>query len=101
MLLQFESITASQDYLEFDCGNEELNKFLAKRAQTEEAQRLSKTKIVTNENGEIVGFYTIAPAVIAKESLEKNDAREVSYAEVPAIRIGRLAIDKKYHRMGP
>lgn len=100
MKLQFESLHPSLDYSGFDCGNEALNAFLIKRAKTEEAQRLSKTKIARNENNEIVGFYTISPAVVAKNYLDNSEGRGIPYSEVPAIRIGRLAVSKQHQRSG-
>lgn len=100
MKLHFVSLDSGNDYSKFDCGNEALNYFLNVRAKTEEAQRLSKTKIAINENNDIAGFYTIAPAIIAKKSLNSKDGRGLAYSEVPAIRIGRLAVDKSQQRSG-
>src|SRR5262245_47112261 len=98
MKLQFESLHSSCDYSEFDCGNDALNQFLIKRAKVEEAQRLSKTKVARNESNEIVGFYTIAPAVVAKNCLESSEGRGIPYSEIPAIRIGRLAVNKRHQK---
>jgi GNAT superfamily N-acetyltransferase len=100
MKLQFESLNSACDYSEFDCGHEALNQFLVKRAKTEEAQRLSRTKIAINESHEVVGFYTIAPATIGKIYLEASEGRGVSYSEIPALRIGRLAVNKRHQRLG-
>jgi GNAT superfamily N-acetyltransferase len=100
MKLHFESLNDSHDYSDFDCGNEALNQFLNKRAMCEEAQRLSKTRVAIDEKGEIVGFYTIAPSVITKDSLANPEGRGVPYADVPAIRIGRLAVHKMHQGSG-
>lgn len=100
MKLYFESLDPSRDYSKFDCGREALNQFLIKRANIEEAQRLSKTKIAKNEHDEVVGFYTISPAVIAKKNLASSEGRGIAYAEIPAIRIGRLAVHKNYQKSG-
>lgn len=100
MKLHFESLDASYNYSSFDCGNEALNQFLVTRSKTEEGQRLSKTKIAKSENDEVVGFYTVSPTVVAKQSLASSEARGIPYPEIPAIRIGRLAVHKKYQRTG-
>lgn len=100
MQLQLEILNDSHNYLEFDCGNEALNQFLMKRAKTEAAQRLSKTRVAINDKEVVIGFYSIAPSVIAKSSLANPEGRGVPYAEVPAIRIGRLAVDKRYQKSG-
>lgn len=100
MKLYFESFDPSFDYSKFDCNREALNQFLINRAKIEEAQRLSKTKIAKNEHDEVVGFYTISPAAIAKQNLASSEGRGIAYEEIPAIRIGRLAVHKNYQKSG-
>lgn len=94
--LKFSRLDDSFDSIDFDCGEEALNKFLSLRALTEMSLRLSVTTVALDEKGDITGFYSISPTQIAKELLSKHEGRGVPYDSIPGIRIGRLAVDKKF-----
>lgn len=101
MQLKFKRLDNSIECIGFDCGEEALNKFLSLRALTEMSRRLSVTTVALDQRtASIIGFYSISPTQIAKESLSKREGRGVPYDLVPGIRIGRLAISKKYQGKG-
>ena len=77
--------------LEFDCGDAELNEFLLK----DYAKNLeSKTCIIylCKYYEKIVGFFTLSA-----DSIKINEKIEPYYSYYPAIKIGRLGIQKEFH----
>ncbi|VAX06695.1 FIG001353: Acetyltransferase [hydrothermal vent metagenome] len=81
----------------FDCGNHELNGFLATQARVHKSRHISKTFVaerVDNPNT-ILGFYTILPCETDGALIPGNYP-----SRVPAYLLGRLAIDKRYHGRG-
>lgn len=100
MQLNFTRLDDSIDCVDFDCGEEVLNRFLSLRALTEMSQRLSVTTVALDDNGVVIGFYSISPTQIARESLSKREGRGIPYDVVPGIRIGRIAVSKNHQRKG-
>ena len=77
----------------FDCGEAELNDFLIRYAKQNEAKGISRT-FVLREDDKVVGFYTLASALIQFEHLPDTLAKRLPCYPAPAIRIARLAVSK-------
>ena len=77
--------------LEFDCGDEELNEFLL-----EDYIKNLESKIciiyLCKYKEKIVGFFSLSA-----DSIKINEKIEPDYTYYPAIKIGRLGIQKDYH----
>ena len=84
----------------FECASPELNDFLKEDALENQKELISKTYLCYYSN-QLVGYITFATDVLkAKEMREKEHIEGMPYAEYPAIKIGRLAVDGKYERKG-
>lgn len=93
---------------EFDCGDEELNDFLKNDALKLQNSKLSLTKLVMYE-GKIIGYTSLlTDALILKnirdQKIKLDIKNELNITKkdklLPAVKIGRLAIDKKYTNYG-
>lgn len=86
------------DCSSFDCGNAELSHWLRQHAQSNENLRGTRCFVVCEAN-RIVGFYALAAG-----SLERSNARSPIRRNmpdpVPAILLGRLAIDRTWQGRG-
>lgn len=83
----------------FDCGVAALNDYLRDRAKQDMRRRISFCYIAleTAAVGPIAGYYTLAATGIALGDLPGDTARKLPrYPIVPAVRIGRLAVDREY-----
>lgn len=79
----------------FNCGNNDLNIFLRNFAWANDRNGIGKTYVLINKNV-IYGFFTLSSAQIKRSSLiDETDTRLPRYP-IPAIRLARLAVDKKY-----
>ena len=85
--------------IDFDSGEEKLNSYLTNYALENDIINIGKT-FVCLENDEIVGFVTIANAQVDFQEMPDDYKKEMPRYPVPAIRIARLAVDKRYQKQG-
>lgn len=85
---------AVHDRVAFDCGEPSLNDFLATKAAKHQAQRVSRTFILTESSrpGEILGYYTLSNCQVARERLSEREAKKLPRYPVPAVLLARLAV---------
>jgi len=87
----------------FSCGNEawhtELDKFLFEDALSQAEQLLNKTYVFYDASNMPVGYVVLCLSQV--ENKRKSPIlAEVRYSNVPALLIGRLAIDRRCQRVG-
>lgn len=78
----------------FDCGNEILNRYFYTQVSQDVKRRANSCYVVVDEYNAVAGFYTLCSASMPYDELgdvlKKKLAR---YTHLPAVLIGRLAID--------
>lgn len=93
---------------DFDCGDDELNEFLKKDALIQQKARLNVTKLIMCD-GKIIGFTslltdTIMIKKIRDESIKTEIKEKLKIDKesksISAVKIGRLALDKRYTGKG-
>ncbi len=84
----------------FDCGNDELNDFLQTDALQNQDDWLSITKVMYIDTT-LIGYFTLIADTLHKERMELPDKlADYPYQKYPAIKLARLAIDKRYQHQG-
>lgn len=91
-----EAIRKSHDRASFDCGDAEMNLFLQRFARQGHEQNAAKTFCAIDNAlpDRILGFYTIAPASVAHETVPSSMTRGLARHDVPGFRLARLATDR-------
>jgi ribosomal protein S18 acetylase RimI-like enzyme len=88
----------------FDCGVPALNRYLKEQANQDIRNHYTVMFVALEEQTrKIIGFYTLSNAGVALDAIPAEmKAKLPKYPEVPAIRIGRLAVDKsvRRHKLG-
>ena len=97
---------------QFDCEDEKLNSFLSEKAIHYQNELLSTTTIIIEKN-HAIGYYSLLTdsLKISKTQFESNTSYKKKIKELisfekrfvttfPAIKIGRLGIDKQYKGKG-
>lgn len=86
----------------FDSGENALDEYLKKYAFENSERGISRAWIALLKSTIdcIVGYYTLSSCHIEHLELSKKDQRGLPKYHIPAIRIGRLAIDKKFQGLG-
>ncbi|MDL2264585.1 GNAT family N-acetyltransferase [Synergistaceae bacterium OttesenSCG-928-I11] len=92
----------SHNKKEFDCNVQELNNYLRERA-SQDIRRYYATMFVAveEETNKVIGYYTLSNASIDLNNVpDEMKKRLPKYPTVPAIRLGRLAVDKSMQGKG-
>lgn len=86
----------------FECGEEALDHYF-QRQLTQDIRRRIASGFVAVENAteQVAAFYTLASASILLTDLPADLLKRLPrYPVVPAVRIGRLAVDRRFHGHG-
>ncbi len=76
----------------FDCGNEELNRFLSRYALINQLSNASQT-YVGLADGTIIGFYTLTVGQVAPEESPRRITKGLAQHPVPIMLLARLAVN--------
>ena len=83
----------------FDCGSEELNRFLVRYALTSQRASSSQTYIGLADLS-IVGFYTLAAGQVSYEDSPQRLTKGLAHHPVPIMLLARLAVSNTWQKRG-
>ena len=103
----FEKLNENHNLDDFECESEDLTKFLKEDALNQQNMNLSLTHVVICD-GIVVGYVSILTDAMKLKILEDKETKDkirskLNISEnnvIPAIKIGRFAIDKNYSNKG-
>jgi GNAT superfamily N-acetyltransferase len=79
----------------FDCGREELNRFLQRRALQSQQSQGGQTYV--GLVGEVVvGFYTLVSGSVAYERASDRLRKGLGKQDIPIVLLARLAVDRNW-----
>lgn len=85
----------------FDCGSEPLNRYLREQATQDIRRRMAACFVAVTDAGRITGYYTLASASLLLADLPSAIGKKLPrYPTVPAVRMGRLAVDRAFKGQG-
>lgn len=103
----FEELNKStHDRDSFDCGEDELNRFIKTQAAKHMQAGISRTMVLPgaeclpNQKYPICAFYSIAPGSIDRENLPPDLAKKLPRYPVPVFLLAQLAVHKTFHGNG-
>lgn len=92
--MRLELLRDDHDLSGFDCGNARLNDWLVNHAKSNQGH-LSTTCLAFSNQDALVGYYALSTYMVTRARVEgDHDLGAMPYASVPAILLGRLAIDR-------
>ena len=95
-----EPLRAAHELSHFECGEPALNEWLRRRAMRNEIGGGSRTYVVCLEPGdEVAAFYSLATGAVAHDTSTGRVRRNMP-DPIPAMIIGRLAVDQRFHGGG-
>jgi GNAT superfamily N-acetyltransferase len=98
---RIELLGARHDRADFDCGKDALDLYFQRQVTQDARRRLASPFVMVMPEGSIGGYYTLSSTAVRLHDLPEELARRIPrYLLVPAILIGRLAIDRRYHGQG-
>jgi ribosomal protein S18 acetylase RimI-like enzyme len=99
---RIEPLRADHDRAMFSCGVELLDRYFHTQV-TQDVRRLVANCFVLLEvsSGRISGYYTLSAAGVPFSDLPADAVKHLPrYPMVPAVRIGRLAVDHRFRQRG-
>lgn len=93
------SDTKPSQLSKFDCGAEKLNTYLKRFAKKNDKLGIGRTYVLLDK-ARALGFYTVSMAQIEFKALPRPTQEKLPRYPVPAVRIGRLAIDHSAQGQG-
>ena len=84
------------------CGQEPLDRYIRMQATQDIRRRISACFVaVESATGQLAAYYTLAAGSIATPDLPVEKTKKLPrYSTLPAVRIGRLAVDLKFQGRG-
>ena len=95
------SLDASHDRATFQSDSQPLNRYLKEQATQDIRRRVAACFVALADERRIAGYYTLASASLLLADLPASTGKKLPrYPTVPAIRMGRLAVDQAFKGQG-
>ena len=95
------SLDASHDRATFQSDSPPLNRYLKEQATQDIRRRVAACFVALADERRIAGYYTLASASLLLADLPASTGKKLPrYPTVPAIRMGRLAVDQAFKGQG-
>jgi ribosomal protein S18 acetylase RimI-like enzyme len=100
-LFRLASLDAAHDRAAFRSDSELLNRYLQEQATQDIRRRVAACFVALADGQRIAGYYTLASASLMLADLPASIGKKLPrYPTVPAVRMGRLAIDQAFAGQG-
>ena len=76
----------------FDCGKEDLNRFLKRQAWNSQQAHSAQTYVLARELA-VVGYYSLAAGSVTHEGATERAKKGLARHPIPVILLARLAVD--------
>ena len=99
---RFETLSEAHARAAFRCGDAALDRYFQTQVTQDIRRRITNCFVVIETaTGEIAAYYTLSAASIPLLDLPPEDIKRLPrYPTLPVVRIGRLAVDKRFQRRG-
>lgn len=99
---RFDTLSDGHDRKAFCCGEEALDRYFQIQVTQDIRRHLSNCfVIVESATGVVATYYTLSAASIPLIDIPSEEAKRLPrYPTLPAVRIGRLAVDQRFRRRG-
>lgn len=84
---------------DFDCGKEELNRFLKRQAWTSQQSHSAQTYVLAREL-RVFGYYSLAAGSVTHDEATERVRKAQARHAIPIILLARLAVDISAHGQG-
>jgi GNAT superfamily N-acetyltransferase len=99
--LLIEPLAREHNRKSFDCGDEEVTRFLREKAMQDQERDLSRTMVLIDSEESpkrIIGYHTLVMTQVKQEEIP-NDRPRITRG-IPVILLGQLGVDVKYQGQG-
>ena len=94
-------LDATHERKNFQSGSAPLDHYFQQQVSQDMRRRITACFIAVTSEQEIAGYYTLASASVQLTDLPPATGKKLPrYPSVPAVRMGRLAVDQKFKGQG-
>lgn len=94
-------LNATHDRATFLSDAEPLNRYLREQVSQDIRRRVAACFVALTDKQRIAGYYTLASGSLLLSELPTSTGKKLPrYPTVPAVRMGRLAVDKSFTGQG-
>jgi len=98
---RLETLDAGHDRKGFDSGSKQLDRYLREQVSQDIRRRVAACFVAVTNEHRVAGYYTLASASVELSALPQATAKKLPrYPAVPAVRMGRLAVDHNFKGAG-
>jgi ribosomal protein S18 acetylase RimI-like enzyme len=99
---RFEVLSAGHDRDGFGCGDDALDRYFKTQVTQDIRRRITNCFVaVEAATKQVAAYYTLSAASIPLIDLPPEEGKRLPrYPTLPAVRIGRLAVDQRFQRRG-
>ncbi len=83
----------------FDCGKEDLNRFLIRQAWNNQQARSAQTYVLAKDL-RVLGYYSLAAGSVSHDEATERVKKGLARHPIPVILLARLAVDVSIHGKG-
>ncbi len=87
----------------FNCGIEQLDTYIQKISNQDMKRNLTVVHVLTETDSQkVIGYYTLSGASVPRDWLPEEIIKKMprGYTDLPALLLGRLAMDNKFKGQG-
>jgi GNAT superfamily N-acetyltransferase len=94
-------LDATHDRIIFRSGSEPLDRYFQQQVSQDVRRRVTACFVALTAEQHIAGYYTLASSSVLLNDLPASASKKLPrYPLVPAVRMGRLAVDKEFKGLG-
>ena len=94
-------LDTEHDRKRFNSGSPPLDRYLREQVSQDIRRRVAACFVAVTDEQRVAGYYTLASASVALSDLPPETAKKLPrYPSVPAVRMGRLAVDCDFKGAG-
>lgn len=98
---RFETLADKHDRTGFDCGDAALGRYFQTQVTQDIRRRITNCFVLVEVATGVAAYYTLSAASIPFVDLPAEETKRLPrYPTLPAVRIGRLAVDLRFQRRG-
>jgi GNAT superfamily N-acetyltransferase len=97
-----EPLGSGHNRAAFSCGVEALDRYLKQQASQDARNRVAAPFVLRDQDSpRIIGYYTLSAFTIEASKLPAETVKKLPrYPRLPAVLIGRLAVDREFSGQG-
>lgn len=95
-----EKLAADHDTSQFDCGKQDLNRFLQRFALVNQAAHAAQTYVLCRTDRLVIAYYSLAVGAVEHAAAPSRVGQGLARHAIPVMLLARLAIDRNEQRRG-